>query len=175
MASSRLIYYCSLMDLSYRSLISHLLDKYGPVKDCYYKKESYERFMRNEIKNITEGKYQRTNDGLFCHHIMENRYMNLSNLIFIKKFKPPYMAQLAKNLVYCNLIEHSIIHYKISMESNCRFGFQGLADFLIPMVEEWYIDKKIPSLQWQKNCYHESYLTEIDAMILLSNIKNNLR
>lgn len=53
------------MDLSYRSLIRHLLDKYGPVKDCYYKKESYERFRKNEIKNITKGNIKEPMMGYF--------------------------------------------------------------------------------------------------------------
>ena len=35
--------------------------------DDYYREKSYERFLNNEIKHITKGKYSRTNDGVFCN------------------------------------------------------------------------------------------------------------
>lgn len=86
------------------------------------------------------GKYTKTKEGLFCHHIMENEYENISNKEFIAHYKYTYEYHHKENLVYCDLIEHMILHALITKETNGDRSFKGLVEFLIPIAEEWYID-----------------------------------
>jgi NAD(P)H-hydrate epimerase len=53
-----------LIDMSYAQLVQHLLDKYGPAK--------YDYFNTPECKSKST-KLSRTKEGLFCHHIAENK------------------------------------------------------------------------------------------------------
>ena len=54
---------------TYSQAVAYLLNKYGAVTDDYYKEKSYTRFLNGEIKSITKGKYTRSSEGLYCHHI----------------------------------------------------------------------------------------------------------
>lgn len=85
--------YTYLLNLSYIEAVTLLLDKYETVKDDYYREKSYERFLRKEIKSIARGKYSRAMEGLHCHHIAENKYLNLSNKFYIIQYKYPYKLQ----------------------------------------------------------------------------------
>lgn len=71
---------------------------------------------------------------------MENEYENISNKEYIAHYKYPYEYHHKENLVYCDLIEHLILHALITKETNGDRGFKGLVEFLIPTAEEWYID-----------------------------------
>lgn len=164
--------YKALCSLTYDEAITFLLNKYGSATEDYYKEFSYNRFMNNEIKTITKGKISRSNKGLYCHHIDENIAENISNINFIKVNKLPFSYQKKERLVYCDLIEHSILHGLIGKETNGEFGVTGLELFLIPMIEEWFIDEKIPSPKWMVNCYNKAFLTPEDAKKILVDIFN---
>lgn len=41
--------------------------------------------------------------------------------------------------MYCNLIEHVILHTLISKETNKKFGFRELESYLINTVIFWYV------------------------------------
>lgn len=82
--------YYQLLKLSYDGAVNFLLIKYEPSKDNYFKEKSYRRFLKNEIKSIGRGDCSRTSEGLYCHHIAENKYLNLSDISFISKNKYPY-------------------------------------------------------------------------------------
>lgn len=98
--------YSQLLDATYSQAVAYLLNKYGAVTDDYYKEKSYTRFLNGEIKSISKGKYTRASEGLYCHHISEDKFQNLSDLRFISEFKYSYNVQKKENLVYCDLIEH---------------------------------------------------------------------
>lgn len=75
--------YSQLLDATYSQAVAYLLNKYGAVTDDYYKEKSYMRFLNGEIKSISKGKYTRASEGLYCHHISEDKFQNLSDLRFI--------------------------------------------------------------------------------------------
>lgn len=133
-------YYKELLSLSYSDAVQSLIEKHGEVVDNYYKEKSYNKFLNGEIKIIAYGKYTKTKEGLYCHHILENEYENISNKEYIAHYKYPYEYHHKENLVYCDLIEHLILHALITKETNGDRGFKGLVEFLIPTAEEWYID-----------------------------------
>lgn len=175
MSISVLNYYLKLMEKDYYDLVVYLTLKYGFVVDNYFEEKSYRRFEKGIIKIIKKGNYTKTNEGLYCHHVYENKYKNLSNEEFIRIQNPGYEVHLAENLVYCNLVEHTILHYKIAMQTKKKYGYQGFSVFLIPQLKEWYIEKKKPKKEWMTKCYERSFLSKIDAIIIVTKMENDLK
>lgn len=166
--------YLRMMNMNYLEAVEYLKEKYGPAEFNYFKEKSYNKFMNGEIKSITKDKYSRTNEGLYCHHIFENQYQNLANFDFLEWQRPPFETQLAENLVYCNLVEHTILHYLISLETNKKFGYQGLTVFLLRDLTDWYIFDEEPTAQWEVNCYNASYLETKEAKKIVKMIEREL-
>lgn len=162
--------YLSMLELSYTQAIQKLLVKYGPATSDYYKENSYARFLNGEIKSITRGKYQRTKEGLYCHHIDEFKFENLSNKDFIKELKYPHFYQKKDRLVYCDLLEHLILHTLIAKETHGEFGLTGYQIFIRPMVEDWYVYEIDPKPGWMKICKERAYLNTNQINILLTHI-----
>lgn len=165
--SDKLNGYLLLLGLTYSEAVKYLLAKYGPATNDYFNEKSYSRFLRGEIKSITRKKYQRTFEGLYCHHIDENKFENLSNFDYIKKYRYPFFYHKKERLVYCDLFEHLILHTLIAKETNTEFGLSGYVVFLFPTACEWYIDEKEPKPEWMKICKERSYLNPRETKILL--------
>ena len=165
--------YLNLLSLSYEDAVDNLLKKYGSVKDDYFRENSYKRFFAGEIKSITKGKYSRaTEDGLYCHHVKEDEYLNLANLSFLKEQKPPYSVQKRENLVYCDLIEHFILHLLIANKTNNKYGLPGVENYLLPMIMDWYLAADaVPTKGWAKTCYDKAYVTEPEGKKIIEKAK----
>ncbi|MDO8059368.1 hypothetical protein OC683_01940 ['Crotalaria aegyptiaca' phytoplasma] len=88
--------------LTYNQIIEVLLDKYGEVPGNY--------FLNRKCTQINEY-IKRSSEGLQIHHIKENEMKGLSNPEFAQQ--APFSYQMADNLVYCNLLEHFLLHCKI--------------------------------------------------------------
>ena len=167
-------YYRSLLKMSYAKVITLLLKKYDEVKDDYYKEKSYNKFLNGEIKSISKGKFSKTKEGLYCHHIFESKYDNLSNPKFIRHYRYAFDYQKKENLVYCDLFEHLILHALIAKESNGIHGLAGYLIFILPNIEEWYINEVDPRLEWQKPCKEKAYLSKEYSGKLLIEIDNKV-
>lgn len=166
--------YKDLLSKTYDEAVNFLLRKYGPAQDDYYRESSYQRFMDGEIKNITKGKYSRTKEGLYCHHIDEIKDLNISNQAFIKKYKYSFEYQKKERLVFCDLIEHTILHVLITEETSEEFGYPGYLAHLKPLIELWYLDEIIPKPKWMKNCYNKSFLNPQNAFYILKDMQKVL-
>jgi len=164
--------YLELLSKTYVEAVSFLLQKYGPAQDDYFKEKSYRRFLNGEIKSITKGKTTRTNEGLYCHHIDENKWLKASDKEFVKNNKIPFDSQRKDRLVYCDLIEHGILHILIAKETSLEFGYPGFIAYLKTDIEEWYLDKKIPTLEWKRNCYKKAFLTPREAFEILKEMQS---
>ena len=92
--------YLALLSKTYDEAVEFLFKKYGPAKNDYYRGKSYERFFKGETKNITRGKYSRSSEGLECHHIDENRFLNMTNGEFIKNQKIPFKYHKKEKLIF---------------------------------------------------------------------------
>lgn len=168
----RINQYNALLNASYDAAIEILKFKYGEGIDDYYKEKSYKRFLKKEIKSITKGKYSRTSEGLYCHHIDENKYLNISNKDFIFRKKYPYDIQKKERLVYCDIFEHLILHALIAKETNGEFGVMGYVAYIYPMIVDWYIgQEKLFEKKWMITCYKRAYLEPEQTRELLSKIK----
>ncbi len=168
-------YYKTILSLSYSDAIQYLIEKHGGVVDNYYKEKSYNKFLNGEIKRIAYGKYTKTKEGLYCHHIMENEYENISNKEYISPYKYPYEYHHKENLVYCDLIEHLILHALITKEKNGDRGFKGLVEYLMPIAEEWYIESYEPGELWMQLCRERAFLSEEYTEKLFSDVDELLK
>lgn len=172
---SKLTEYKELLSMNYDDAVETLLQKYGPVTDNYFKEKSYAEFLEGENKSISKGVHTRTSEGLYTHHIDELNHLNLSRHSYIRKYKYPIELQKKERLVYCDLIEHAILHVLIAIESSFKYGFPGYADYIRPNIKEWYLDKKIPNLNWEKNCYNKAYLEPEEVFEILDKMNSILK
>ena len=122
------------LDMTYSELVEYLLKKYGPAKYDYFCTESC------KSKN---SKVSRTSEGLYCHHIDEDKAIMLSNDKFA--LNNPFEYQKADRLVYCNALEHLILHVKIVEEPKNKDankmelqGIGGAVNFLCPQINDYY-------------------------------------
>lgn len=166
--------YVGLLSKTYDEAVAFLLHKYGPAKDDYYREKSYYRFMNGEIKNITKGKYSRTSEGLYCHHIDEIKELKISDHLVIKRENIPFEYQKKDRLVYCDLIEHTILHVLIAKETSGKFGSPGYEAYLKPDIENWYLLENMPGIKWENNCYQKSYLEPQETFNILANMQKKL-
>ncbi|MFS0751739.1 hypothetical protein [Oceanobacillus sp. 1P07AA] len=166
--------YLELLTKTYDEVVSFLLNKYGAAKDDYFRESSYQRFMNGEIKNITKGKTTRTNEGLHCHHIDEIKWLKISDQSFVKRYNIPFETQRSDRLVYCDLMEHTILHTLIAKETSSKFGFLGYEAYLKTDIELWYLDEIMPSLEWKKRCFHKSFLEPQNAFDLIKEMQEKL-
>lgn len=171
-------YYKGLLDLTYAQIVQSLIEKYGEVLDEYYREKSYQRYLNEEIKSIARGKYSRAKEGLYCHHILENTYENISSEYYIAHFKYPHEYHRKENLVYCDLIEHLILHAIITKETNGKYGVKGLCTVIKPMVKDWYIGEYNPKKEWMQVAKKKSHLPKeyisklfIDIDKILNNVE----
>ena len=137
-------YYEKSLKLAYNDIIQNLLNKYGPAKHNYFKDT-----------NCTEKnhKVSRTDEGLYCHHIDEDKAILLSNDMFAAN--NPFDYQKANRLVYCNLLEHLLLHVKIAENPSKKAnknelpGIGGAIAFLCKELNDIYAGKE-PEEEWRK-------------------------
>lgn len=164
-----------IYDLTYIDYINQLKNKYGLVpKDYFYTNKKGELVKTG---GITRGK-----DGLYIHHIYECFFLGLSNPIMYKlqcisedaKIKD---AQKAENLVYCNLLEHLILHIKIALEYH-RGAEQVGIDFVTGDLNRLYelgdqnlIEKTYSASQhlWKQTVY-DIIKNDYDIYVMLGKI-----
>lgn len=164
--------YLNLLSKTYDEAVEILRQKYGQVKDDYFKEKSYERFFKGEIKKPGTANYSRFKEGLVCHHVAENKFLNMSNTFYIKDQKIPFEYQKKDRLVYCDYLEHLILHALISKETNGNMGAPGYDTYLMPTSLHWYIFKEnIPKTKWLA-CYKKAWLKPEEAFEVLKAADN---
>ncbi len=130
-------YYESILKMSYQDIVSALLKKYGSAKHNYFKDTACK--TKNPL--VT-----RTNEGLLCHHIDEDKAIMLCNDKFAAA--NPFDYQKANRLVYCNLLEHLLLHVKIAENPNAQAnenelpGIGGAVNFICKDLNDIYAGKK---------------------------------
>ena len=146
--------YEKVKGLTYLEYCDYLQNKYG-IGLCDYMTESWNR----------NGKVSRTKEGLFAHHKYEDHAINLSEREFA--IKNPYEWQLAKNLVYCDYLEHLFLHILIckyparNKNDNESVGVGGVINHLVPRLNDLYSG-------WQSKkeyvqCCFEKVKSDIDV------------
>lgn len=131
--------------MKYDDLVSALLKKYGAAKHDYF--TDRECTLKNKLVS-------RTAEGLFCHHIDEDKAIMLSNDEYAAR--NPFEYQKKNRLVYCNLLEHLLLHVKIAEEprnpdanENELPGIGGAIYYLCKQLNDIYAGKE-PAEEWRK-------------------------
>ncbi len=151
--------YIEMTKMNYDEVVQKLIDKYGPATDDYYRESSYQRFLNGDNKTITKGKISRASEGLYCHHIDENELDNLSNNDYIAHFGYDFAYQRSNRLVYCNLVEHMILHFLIAIETKGSHGLSGF-EMIRASVYDYYVTGIHEfKLEWRNIVYEEAYLS----------------
>lgn len=142
--------YYELMEMTYNEVCNYLKKKYGEIKQSYFATSTCASPNR---------RIKRTKEGLFIHHIKEDRKIMLSHKEVALKY--PFSYQEGENLVYCDFLEHLILHYKIVEEflteksieeTKLIVGFGGIVNFMVPELNDYFFRGFIPSLEWKQNC-----------------------
>lgn len=133
------------IDTSYHELVDSFLKKYGAAKHDYF--TDRECTIKNKLVS-------RTAEGLFCHHIDEDKAIMLSNDEYAAR--NPFEYQKKNRLVYCNLLEHLLLHVKIAEEprnpdanENELPGIGGAINYLCKQLNDIYAGKE-PAEEWRK-------------------------
>ena len=136
------------LKMSYNELVIYLLKKYGAAQ--------YDYFVNENCKSKNQ-KVTRTSEGLICHHIDEDKAIMLCNDKFA--INNPYEYQKADRLVYCNVLEHLILHIKIVEEPRNKDankmeaqGIGGVINFICPQVNDYYNGYEFKQ-QWLINVF----------------------
>ena len=141
--------------MDYETLVGYLKTKYGVAKCDYF---------TNEKCNTKNKRITRTKEGLFCHHIDEDKGCNLGDSNFARE--QPYEYQKAERLVYCNYLEHLLLHIQIGKDKYWKehesFNFpKEFNYFIVPGII--YICSDINDLfnkngslvEWRNRCFRE--------------------
>ncbi len=126
--------YADELAMDYVHLVNHLLQKYGKAKGDYFLTET----CASKNKKIS-----RTSEGLYCHHVDEDKAILLSEPEYARK--NPFQYQKAERLVYCNILEHLMLHVKIVEEpKNTKAnqgeiqGIGGALFFITRQINDYY-------------------------------------
>ena len=143
------------MEMDYETLVGYLKVKYGAAKCDYF---------TNAMCNTRSKRITRTKEGLFCHHIDEDKGCNLGESNFARE--QPYEYQKSERLVYCNYLEHLLLHIRIGKDKYWKehesFTFpKEFAYFIVPGIT--YICAEIndlfeengSSVEWRNRCFKE--------------------
>ena len=143
-AKDEISIYEKMLKSSYTDIVKYLLKKYGAAKHNYFKDT-----------NCTEKNplVSRTSEGLYCHHIDEDKAIMLSNDKYAAA--NPFEYQKANRLVYCNLLEHLLLHVKIAENPNEDAnegelpGIGGAINFICKGLNDIYAGKE-PTDEWRE-------------------------
>lgn len=132
-----------MLMLNYEECCNYLKEKYGLITKNYFTNET----CKNQTSSI-----KRTKEGLYIHHIDEDKAIMLSTREYA--LKNPFSYQYGERLVYCNLLEHLVLHIKIIQYPNKEknpienVGVGGVFSFIIPELNDFYSGIKF-KLEWK--------------------------
>lgn len=139
--------------MPYNELLNYLTKKYGPAK--------YDYFSTPECKSKNK-KSSRSSEGLYCHHMDEDKGVNLTSAFHA--VRQPFEWQRKERLVYCNALEHLLLHMKIDvlrqnkemsspMDIEIFFTSHGV-HMVCKTINGLFADDK-PANGWRMKCYNE--------------------
>lgn len=138
--------YDIVKNLNYLQYCEYLQNKYG-VGLCDYFTKSWSR----------NAKISRTNEGLFVHHKYEDHAIMLSTPNYAKE--NPFEWQTAKNMVYCDYLEHLYLHILICENPSPNknkldcVGIGGIINYIVPQLNDLY-SGWVPKKAWLNSCFN---------------------
>lgn len=159
--------YETIKNLDYLEYCDYLQKKYGIGRAPYFNKSW------NKNSKVT-----RTKEGLIAHHKHEDHAIMLGDANFASK--NPYEWQLPENIVYCDYLEHLLLHILIcenpSENSNIleAVGIGGVINFIVPELNDLY-SGWITGQAWRANCHAMVINDEEVYLTLLKRFKTNCK
>ncbi len=157
--------YEKIKDFTYLEYCDYLQNKYG-IGIADFMTKSWNK----------NAKVTRTKEGLLAHHKFEDHAIMLSEKEHA--MKNPYEWQLAKNIVYCDYLEHLFLHILIceypAKDRNKKeaVGIGGVINFLVPELNDLYSGWETKQ-QWRKNCHELVVNDKMVYLALLKRFKQN--
>ncbi len=137
--------YKTIEHLKYFEYCDYLQRKYG-IPPCDYMTENWNR----------RPKVSRTKEGLFAHHKYENQAIMLSHKEYAQAH--PREWQKAENIVYCDLLEHMLLHILIcelpekdKSKADGIVGSGGVSNYFVLELNDVY-GGRIAKKEWQQLC-----------------------
>ena len=159
--------YNAAKNMNYNAFCEYLKAKYGIATEDYY----LPGFVRNN-------KVSRTREGLFAHHVMEDRAILLSTREVAMTH--PMLYQSKENLVYCDWVEHLYLHLLIAEnpapDAEEGVGIGGCVSFLVPQLNDVFAGFRSDK-EWEQNCINKVFDEEtgFDAyMAIVARLKVHL-
>lgn len=159
--------YEQVKHFSYLEYCDYLQKKYGIGKFPY--------FTTGWVKNT---KATRTSEGLLIHHKFEDHAIMLGDVNFA--VKNPYEWQLPENLVYCDYLEHLLLHIMIcenpapDQNKGEAVGIGGVINFIVPELNDLY-SGWVTKQAWRAEC-HKRVINDKDVYLeLLKRFKHNCK
>ena len=137
--------YQRVKEYTYLEYCDYLQSKYG-IGLADYMTKSYN----------TNSKCKRTKDGLVAHHKKEDTMIMLSKKEVAQMC--PFEWQSKENIVYCDYLEHLLLHVLIcKYPSNAtadfiNAGIGGIVEFIVPELNDLY-SGWLTNQTWRKNCH----------------------
>ncbi len=159
--------YETIKNLDYLEYCDYLQKKYGIGRAPYFNKSW------NKNSKVT-----RTKEGLIAHHKYEDHAIMLGDANFASK--NPYEWQLPENIVYCDYLEHLLLHILIcenpSENPNIleAVGIGGVINFIVPELNDLY-SGWITGQAWRANCHAMVINDEEVYLTLLKRFKTNCK
>ena len=153
-----LVEYEKVKNLTYLEYCDYLQQKYGIGLSDYMTKS----WNRNP-------KASRAKEGLFAHHKYEDHAIMLSTKEFA--MRNPFEWQKAKNIVYCDYLEHLFLHiliceYPSENQNDLEaVGIGGVISFIVPQLNDLYSGWEAKEA-WRKNC-HNLVINDKDVYLTL--------
>lgn len=160
----KLAEYEKIKNLSYIEYCDYLQQKYGIGRSDYMTKS----WNKNQ-------KVARTKEGLLAHHKYEDHAIMLSTKEYA--MNNPFEWQLAKNIVYCDYLEHLLLHILIceypaaNKNEHESVGIGGVINYIIPELNDFFSGWQTDQA-WRKTCL-ELIKDEKDVyLVLVKRFKN---
>lgn len=159
--------YEKIKNFNYLEYCDYLQNKYG-IGLSDYMTSSW-----NKNSKVT-----RTNEGLLAHHKYEDHAIMLSNKEFA--MQNPFEWQLAKNIVYCDYLEHLLLHILICENPSINknefeaVGIGGVINYIVPELNDFYSGWETGQ-KWRIVCHNKIKEDKDVYMILLKRFKNSCK
>lgn len=159
--------YETIKNLDYLEYCDYLQKKYGIGRAPYFNKSW------NKNSKVT-----RTKEGLIAHHKYEDHAIMLGDANFASK--NPYEWQLPENIVYCDYLEHLLLHILICENplENPNIleavGIGGVINFIVPELNDLY-SGWITGQAWRASCHAMVINDEEVYLTLLKRFKTNCK
>ena len=137
--------FLKVKEMTYTEYCDYLQGKYGIGLADYMTRA----FNKNK-------RCSRTSEGLVAHHKAEDKMIMLSTKAFAEMC--PYEWQLKENIVYCDYLEHLLLHVLI-----CKYpspekmpiadvGIGGVVNFIVPELNDLY-SGWVTKQAWRLSCH----------------------